>query len=281
MTIKERISSMFELKWIYELILFIYCLSLIGYFIDFIKSNWKINRIAFWSLTLVWVIQTAFLYNQVFIIKNFPILTLNDGLFFYAWVLLTFSLIMNHLFTIHFIVLFTNIFSFFILLLSTILNAQQQGYDQVAPFIHEVLIIHITLTIVSYGFFTISFLLALMYLLQYWFLKEKKGLRWMWRFADLRQLDAYSFLAVVIGVPLLLIGLLLGFVWAYVSGDEFYWYDLKTIGSLILFILYVLYLVLRVTVGYQGKRISIYNTVAFTILLLNLLLFGGLSNFHF
>ncbi|MGM8213013.1 cytochrome C assembly family protein [Virgibacillus sp. W0430] len=272
---------MFAAKWLYEIILFIYGMSLIGYFIDFIKSNQRINNLAFWLLSIVWLIQTILLYNQTFIVKNFPILTLNDGLFFYAWILIFFSLVINRLFSIHFITLFTNLFSFFILLLSISLNAQHEVYEQGAQFVHEILIIHITLAIISYGFFTISFLLALMYLLQYKFLKSKRGIRFMWRFGDLPKLDTFSFVCVVIGVPLLLIGIILGVVWAYVSNAEFYWLDLKTLGSILVLSVYILYLILWVGKGYRGKPISLYNVGAFLVLLVNFFLFGVFSNFHF
>src|SRR5690625_2198952 len=150
---------MLESKWLYQIMLVIYSLSLIGYFFDFIKKNWKVNRISFSLLCIVWAMQTAILYNQTFIIKSFPILSLNAGLFFYAWILLTSSLIIN-LFPIHFIVLFVNVFSFFILILSITINAQHLSYEIGAEFVHEILMIHITLSIVSYGFFTISFILA-------------------------------------------------------------------------------------------------------------------------
>src|SRR5690625_3126842 len=146
-------------KWIYEVMLFIYSISLIGYFIDFIKHNFRVNKLSFYLLCLVWTIQTVILYNQTFIEKNFPILTLNDGLFFYAWILLLFSIIINHFFQIHFIVFFTNVLSFFILLLSLSLNAQTVFLDQGSEFVHEILMIHITLSLVSYGFFTLSFTL--------------------------------------------------------------------------------------------------------------------------
>src|SRR5690625_6869936 len=86
---------MLESKWLYEIMLVIYSLSLIGYFFDFIKKNWKVNRISFSLLCIVWAMQTALLYNQTFIIKSFRILSLNEGLFLYAWILLTSSLIIN------------------------------------------------------------------------------------------------------------------------------------------------------------------------------------------
>ncbi|APC48115.1 cytochrome c biogenesis protein [Virgibacillus halodenitrificans] len=272
---------MFELKWVYEFILIIYGLSLVSYFLDFIQDNRRANRIAFWLLSMVWVIQTLFLLLEVVIERNFPVITLNDGLFFYAWVLVTISLIINKLFTIHFIAFFTNLFGFFILLFHISTVAQNDMKANGVQLVHEILVSHITLAIVSYGFFTVSFLISVMYLVQYKLLKKKKGFKWMWRFGDLNRLDTFSFWAITIGVPLLLIGIILGVVWAYSSRAEFYWFDLKTIGSILVLAVYILYLILRLVGGYKGKTIAIYNTAAFLVLLINFFLFSLLSNFHF
>src|SRR5699024_1832779 len=154
---------MVEEKWIYEVILILYGLSLISYFYDFIWNNRRAKRAAFWLLSMVWVIQTAFLLFQVLIENNTPLLTQNAGLFFYAWVLLTLSIIVNRLFAVHFIVFFTNVFSFFVFLLYTSTVAQESMQPLGEQFVHEILISHIALSILSYGFFTISFLFSLMY----------------------------------------------------------------------------------------------------------------------
>src|SRR5699024_10618148 len=123
--------------------------------------------------------------------------------------------------------------------------------------------------------------LALMYLIQYRLLKNKKGVRWMWRFSDLTQLDTYSFSLVKIGVPFLFLGLILGVLWGYISGEDFFWMDLKTIGSICVLMVYLTYLVLRWTRGYRGKSLSILNSATFLVLLVNFFLFNVLSNFHF
>ncbi|GAA0601350.1 cytochrome c biogenesis protein [Virgibacillus siamensis] len=272
---------MLESKWVYEIILIIYGLSLVGYFIDFIQRNRRANRIAFWLLSMVWLFQTIFLVTNIFFENNFPVLTLYDGLFFYAWVLVTFSVIINRLFRVQFILFFTNLVGFFVFLLYVSTRAQTYLQDQGIQLVHEILITHITLAIVSYGFFTLSFLFSLMYLIQYKFLKEKKGLNWMWRLGDLQRLDSFSFIAVTLGVPLLTIAIILGVVWAYVANAEFYWFDMKTIGSLFVLAVYILYLFLRLGKGQQGKSISMYSTAAFLILLVNFFLFNVLSNFHF
>src|SRR5699024_12535162 len=104
-----------------------YVLILVEYFIDLIQHNRKANQAVFWLLIIVLLLQTVILIEQIFFEKNIPVLTVNDGLFFYAWVLITFSLVINRMFTIHFIVFFTNVVSFFILLLYILTNAQKQA----------------------------------------------------------------------------------------------------------------------------------------------------------
>ncbi|WP_067727263.1 cytochrome c biogenesis protein [Oceanobacillus damuensis] len=272
---------MIEMKWLYEIILIIYGFSLIGYFIDFIHNSRKANRIAFWLLSMVWFIQTVFFVYEIIVQKSFPVATVVDSLLMYSWVLITFSLIINKLFPVRFIGMFINIFGFFILLMYVAASAANRFPSQAIAFVHEILIAHITLAIISYGFFTLAFLLSIMYLIQYRFLKKKKGLKWMWRLGDLGVLDNYSFRAVSAGVPLLLIAIILGVVWANVSTSAFFWIDAKTIGSIIVLIVYTVYLILRIIFGYKGKFLSSFNTVAFLILLINFFLFSSLSNFHF
>jgi len=265
----------------YEIILVIFGLSLVAYVLDFWKKNWHIKQSAYWLLCIAWVMQTAVLVYEVIQSKSLPILTLIDVIYVYAWVLLTFSLLMNRFFHVQFVAFCTNVFSFIMLSLAVGLDVQQQGLNQSAHFIHEILVAHITFTILAYAFFTLSFFLSIMYLFQYWLLRKKKGFPWIWRITDLKQLDAYSFTAISIGVPLLSVGLFLGFVWAYTSGSEFYWMDMKTMGSMILLGIYMVYLMLRLTQGYRGKPISLFNTATFLVLLVNFFLFSVLSNFHF
>lgn len=271
---------MLDIRWLQELILIVYGISVMGYFLDFIQHNRRANRLAFWLLTLVWILQTIFLFYQIFAHLNFPVLSLYDGLFFYAWILVTFSLLINRFFKVDFLVFFTNLLGFFIMLLHIATVAGNSGGNGVR-LVNELLITHITLALISYGFFTLSVVFSLMFLIQYKLLKEKRGYKWLKRLGDLDRLDKLSFLTITLGVPMLLISLILGIVWAYSSGAEFYWYDIKTIGSIVVLFVYTVYLFLRIGRGYRGRSISMVNVGAFLFLLVNFFLFSTLSSFHF
>lgn len=267
-------------NWIYELMLLIFIISIIGYFIDFIESNPKVNKVSFYLLSFVWGMQSSIFLSRLIREKTIPIHNIPDGLFFYAWLLVIISLIANYVLQVRFTVLFANVFSFFILLLSISLQASTSMYRQASDFIHEILMIHIILALISYVFFTLSFIFTIMYLVQYYMLKKKKGFRFIWRFNDLHKLDRYAFYSIGIGVPLLAIGLIFGLVWAYVADAPFYWFDMKTIGSIILLIIYIYILKLRLWRGYRGIPVSNVNVGAFLFMLINFFLLGSLSDFH-
>ncbi|MCM2976820.1 cytochrome c biogenesis protein [Priestia aryabhattai] len=270
-----------ELTRIYELIVILYAVSVLLYFIDFVQNNRKANSIAFWLLSIVWVLQTAFLILRMFETGRFPILTVSEGLYFYAWVLITLSLVVNRLFRVDFMVFFTNVIGFLIMAIHTFAPLETYTAVQSERLVSELLIIHITMAILSYGAFSVSFVFSALYLVQYNLLKKKKWGKRLLRIEDLTKLDYMSYVLILIGVPLLLLSLILGIIWAYIKYVDFHWYDTKVLGSFLMFVAYSAYLYARLRRGIQGKAIAMWNIGLFLVLLINFFLFGSLSNFHF
>ncbi|PVC61585.1 cytochrome C assembly protein [Priestia megaterium] len=270
-----------ELTRIYELIVILYAVSVLLYFIDFVQNNRKANSIAFWLLSIVWVLQTAFLILRMLETGRFPILTVSEGLYFYAWVLITLSLVINRLFRVDFMVFFTNVIGFLIMAIHTFAPLETYTAVQSERLVSELLIIHITMAILSYGAFSVSFVFSALYLVQYNLLKKKKWGKRLLRIEDLTKLDYMSYVLILIGVPLLLLSLILGIIWAYIKYVDFHWYDTKVLGSFLMFVAYSAYLYARLRRGIQGKAIAMWNIGLFLVLLINFFLFGSLSNFHF
>lgn len=268
------------MSWVYDLTIVIYALSVLLYFIDFLNNNRKANRIAFWLLSIVWILQTIFFIMRMIDTGRIPILTIFEGLYFYSWVLITLSLVINRLVRVDFIVFFTNVLGFFIMALHTFAPAQHQSTLLAEQLVSELLFIHITMAILSYGAFTISFVFSILYLLQYNLLKKKRWGKRLIRLGDLSKLDHMSNVLNMIGVPMLLLSLILGLLWAYIKLEHFQWYDFKVIGSFFVLTAYSYLLYLRFGRGLEGKAISTWNAAAFLVLLINFFLFGSLSRFH-
>ncbi|WP_066365860.1 cytochrome C assembly family protein [Neobacillus fumarioli] len=272
-------SSLFFTR-LHELTVVLYASSVLLYFFDFIHHNRKANQIAFWLLAFVWISQTAFLILYMVKTGRFPVLTIFEGLYFYAWVLITLSIGINYLLRVDFIVFFTNILGFTVMAIHTFAPMQYHSHVMAKQLVSELLLIHITMAILSYGAFSLSFVFSLLYLIQYNLLKRKQWGKRLIRIADLEKLERLSYLFAIIGVPMLLLGLILGLQWAFLKLPGMPWYDIKIIGSFLLLIAYSIYLYLRSVKNQYGKKLALWNVASFLIVLINFFLFGRLSSFH-
>ena len=266
---------------LHEFTVVLYAFSVLLYFFDFLNHNRKANRIAFWLLAFVWVLQTVFLFFYMVKTGRFPVLTIFEGLYFYAWLLVTLSVVINHLLRVDFIVFFTNILGFIVMVIHTFAPVQYHSQIMGKQLVSELLLIHITMAILSYAAFSLSFVFSVLYLLQYDLLKRKKWGKRLLRLADLEKLERLSYILAVVGVPMLLLSLILGLQWAFLKVPGMPWYDMKIIGSFILLTAYSIFLYLRIVKNFAGRTLAIWNSASFLIVLINFFLFGQLSSFHF
>lgn len=261
-----------------EIIILIYAVSILLYFIDFIDRHQKANRMAFWLLTIVWILQTFFLFLYMWKTGRFPVLTLFEGLYFYSWVLITLSLAIHNIVKVDFTVFFTNVIGFIIMAIHAF--APIQTPNMAEQLISELLFLHIMIAILSYGAFSLSFVFSILYLLHFRLLKQRKWQKRLWRFADLAKMEKIAYILMVIGIPMLFISIILGLQWGFMKLASFPIYDAKIIGSFLLMIVYSYIVFLYRKKQVYGKTIAVWNSAAFLILLINFFLVSQLSTFH-
>ena len=212
--------------------------------------------------------------------RRFPVLTLSEGLYFYAWILLTFSLIINRYLRVDFLVFFTNVIGFAIMVIHTFAPIKVDPTMEIGKLVSELLLIHITAAILSYGAFSLSFVFSLLYILQYNLLKRKKWGKQRLRIPDLSKLEHMSYVLNVIGVPMLLVGVILGSQWAFIKIPDLIWFDPKILGSIFVLAMYSYYFYLNKGKGVTGKTLALWNIASFLIVLINFFLIGSISSFH-
>lgn len=82
----------------------------------------------------------------------------------------------------------------------------------------------------------------------------------------LNKLDRLSFRVISIGFPLLTIGILSGSVWANEAWGSYWSWDPKETWSLITWIIYAIYLHLRLTYNWNNVKSAILATVGFFVI---------------
>ncbi len=117
--------------------------------------------------------------------------------------------------------------------------------------------LHVTLNILAYSAFALSFVLSLIYLLQNRVLRDRRLGTVFWRFPALEVLERMSRSSVIVGMASLSIGIVLGFIWANRIRGRYWNADPKEIATLLIFAFYGGYVWLARTTTWRGARASL------------------------
>lgn len=127
--------------------------------------------------------------------------------------------------------------------------------------------LHITIGILAYAAFAIAFLLSVIYLIQNRILRRGRPGLAFWRFPALEVLERMSRSSVWVGLLSLAIGTALGFVWEHELTGHFAIADPKVLATLIVLVLYVIYLAIVRTPAWRGTRAAVVCACNFVIVL--------------
>lgn len=265
--------------WMYDAIVYTYALSLLFYFSDSVKPSRRAKRMGTGLLALVWVFQSLFLADRVVELRYMPVFSLFETLFFYAWLMVTFSLVANWFLRIDMLTFFMNVIGF------TVSVINMFGYSLLSPAVShwetrdELLFLHIAFAVGSYVAFSVSAVFAGMHLFLHRQLKRKQWNAAMRRLPSMDQVDSYSYRTCVIGIPLLVVSLAIGFAELVLLEELGLMLDPKVLLSMLILAAYAYYLVARKTLAHPGHRLAGWNLAGFALVLMNIGV-SAVSRFH-
>jgi HemX protein len=271
---------MISAAWIYNGIIYLYALSLLFTFSDFVGANRKTKRMGTGLLIVVWLLQLVDLAGILYRSHTLIEFSLQETLLLYSWLLVTASLLIQLVFRVELFQFFINLPAFGILLLPLFNNPSFSTSLKDAFAGDKLLLVHIALAICSYSAFAVSAVFSAMYLILHRQLKGRQWSQTMKRMPSLEAIDRSAFAAAVVGVPLLAASVALGADWIWRQGDKAMLLDEKVIGSLVVFLMYGIVVIQRFAWQMTRVRLSIWNVVAFAVVLINLLVTNYYSAFH-
>ncbi len=136
------------------------------------------------------------------------------------------------------------------------------------------LIAHVITAFLSYAAFAVSCGASIMYLLKV----NRTGGIWD-RLPSAEILDEINYKAVLVGFPLLTLGIVTGAAWAHYAWGSYWSWDPKETWSLITWFIYAAFLHARYMRGWRGKKAAFlsilgFAAVLFTYLGVNLIISG-------
>src|SRR5690554_2370586 len=218
--------------------LYIYALSLLFTFSDFIQRNPGAKRRGAGLLAFVWLIQTLLLVNQFIQSGQLIAFSIFESLFLFSWLLITLSLILTLLIRIEFALFFISLGGFMV---AAVAIFSDQAISSIATrweVRDELLFIHISLAISSYVAFFCSAMFSGMLLFLHAGLKKKQYTDSIRRMPSLDHIQRYASRAVIIGTPLLMLSLILGLIWIFLEREWSLLLDVKVVSSILIILIY-------------------------------------------
>jgi ABC-type uncharacterized transport system permease subunit len=129
--------------------------------------------------------------------------------------------------------------------------------------------LHVTLSILAYAAFALSFVLSLIFLGEERLLRSHKLSGVVWRLPPLELLERMSQSSVLIGLVSIAIGTALGFVWVDRLSEQYSFFDPKYVITLLVLVLYAAYFFLARTTAWRGGRASKLCVFNFVIVVLS------------
>jgi ABC-type transport system involved in cytochrome c biogenesis permease subunit len=143
------------------------------------------------------------------------------------------------------------------------------------------LALHITLNVLGYAAFALSFVWSVIYLIQNRLLRHHRLRTLVWRFPALEVLERMSRSSVAVGLVSLMVGMTFGLLWVNRLYGTYWSGDPKEIVTLVILAVYAGYLWLGRTTAWRGARASLLCVVNFLVVLFSYSVVNlYLSDFH-
>ncbi|MBI1939971.1 MAG: cytochrome c biogenesis protein CcsA [Acidobacteria bacterium] len=142
------------------------------------------------------------------------------------------------------------------------------------------LLVHIASIFLGYTAFLLTFVAAVMYLIQERELKSKKPRAFYYRLPSLEVCDELHFRSLMIGLPFLSVGILTGFIWASRTWEGPWELDPKIVASIITWLIYLLLFSTRLSGLWRGRRAAYVAIFGFAAMMVTFLGISFLSGPH-
>ena len=142
------------------------------------------------------------------------------------------------------------------------------------------LAVHISSAILGYTALFLTFVAAVMYLMQEKELKSKTPRAFYYRLPSLELCDEIYYRSLLFGLPLLTLGILTGFIWASRTWKGPWEFDPKILASLLSWLIYLVLFSTRVSGAWRGRRAAYVAIFGFATIMATFLGVSLLSGPH-
>jgi len=239
-----------------------------AYLVFFITQRSGIRKLARSILVVSWILQTLYIGTRYYLAGYSPVTTHHEAVFFFAWSTTAAYLSFRWRYTVK---NFGTFVSFIIFALLIVAALAPREIIPLEPALQSAwLPVHAGLSLVAYGFFALGFCGGLMYLLQERELKSRRLGYFFSRLPSLDALDQLNSHCLAVGFAFLCLGMVTGSFWSKQVFGTYWRWNPKGVCTLLIWLLYLIQIHQRFTVGWRGRRAALMVVVGFILVLITL-----------
>lgn len=245
----------------------IYLLSFLGYLLFAASESRRIGTVSTYSLMAGLVIHSVGLvfrwlethrtgYGYV------PLSNMYESLVFFSWTIVLIYLMLEFKYKQKIIGVLVTPLAFLTIAIISIIPSINPKITPLMPALQSNwLTIHVTTCFFGYAAFAVSFGISILYLIQDRKSGQREGMaKWL---PSLSILDEINYKTIVIGFPMLSLGIITGAAWANYAWGSYWSWDPKETWSLITWFVYAAFLHARITRDWRGRKAAILSIVGF------------------
>lgn len=223
------------------------------------KASLAITAVGFVSHTVALVARTMFTTGS-----SPP--SFHEALSFLSWMLILVFLVVEFRHRIH-------VLGSFMVPLALVSLVSAAALPETVPTLGPVfktLWFHVTLSMLGTVGFAVAFVAGVMYLIQDRLLKSKRFNVLYTKLPALDFLDHLNQQSIVMGFPLLTLGIVTGAISAEFARGSYVTWNPEQTGALVTWLFYFVVLLGRLTVGWRAKRAAYLTVIGFACVILTL-----------
>src|SRR4030042_6009066 len=196
-----------------------------------------------------------------------PLSNMYESLIFFSWTIVLIYLILEFKYQQKIIGIFITPFAFLAIALTSIIPGIDAKITPLMPALQSNwLTIHVTTCFFGYAAFAVSFGVSILYLFRDREGSSKDGgSKWL---PSTQILHEINYKSIVIGFPMLSLGIITGAAWANYAWGSYWSWDPKETWSLITWFVYAAFLHARLTKDWRGRKAAILSIVGFIFVLI-------------
>ena len=247
---------------LFTVVMILYFAAMIFYFLFIAARKEGLARLATCLQAVGWVLHTCALVSRGIGAGRLPMTNQYEFATSFAWGICLVSLVFILRFSFPVLGAFASPVMFVIIGYAAM---QSREVHELMPALRSNWLgFHVSTAIIAYGSFGVSFVLSVIFLLR----DRMTGRGFLDRhIPDRGKLDIISYRSIALGLLFLTFTIVTGAIWAERAWGSYWSWDPKETWSLVTWIIYSVYLHLRIRKGTEGRAAAVFAVIGFICVL--------------